>query len=365
MSITSEPVTRPIKGYKSKTINKILTGKFIAWSKSIADENVRKLVEENTIITGGAIASMLLGEQPNDFDVYFKTPETAKAVAEYYVAKLKENPPAAFAKLKDDIQVIMEPAVAAGETAKRVGGYAGLLVTGPQPPRVRIITDGKRQKILRGEEAQVAHEDYTLSAGEVTDATEPATYEGNTERLDDHSTESIVDREDEKKRGKYRVLFVTANAITLSDQIQIVLRFTGEIAEIHSNYDYIHCLSAWTSDDKQLHLHPEAVLACMSRELKYQGSRYPIASLIRTRKFITRGWTINAGQYVKMAYQIAQLDLNDPAVLEDQLVGVDSAYFSMLIKQLGEQLEKKLEADPTAAREIDGGHLMSLIDRIF
>lgn len=35
---TPTSTLRPIKGFKTKTINKILTGKFIAWSKSIEDE---------------------------------------------------------------------------------------------------------------------------------------------------------------------------------------------------------------------------------------------------------------------------------------------------------------------------------------
>jgi len=363
--MNQEPTIAPRRGFKQKTIQKILTGKFLSWSKSIDDEVIRKLVEKNTIITGGAIASMLMGEMPNDYDVYFTNPETAKAVAEYYVAKLKANPPAAFEQVKDQVNVIMEPAIPEGETATRVGGFAGLVTKGPQPPRVRIVVGTDRKKILRGEEVQQAHEDYTLSAGEVTDNTEPATYEGNAEALDGHSTKELTDKADEKKRGKYRVLFVTANAITLSDGIQIVLRFTGSVDEIHENYDFVHCTNSFTCNDKQLHIKMDALLSINDMTLRYQGSRYPIASCIRTRKFITRGWTINAGQYVKISYQISQLNLKDPAVLEDQLVGVDSAYFSMLIRQLSEQMEKRLEADPNAAREIDGNHLISLIDKIF
>lgn len=352
----------PTRGYKAKTITKILTAKCASWIKSIDDEAVRKLVQDNTIITGGAIASMLLGEEPNDFDVYLKTPEAAFAIAQYYVAKLRANPPAAFAKVKDNVIVLMEPAIPEGEEVTRIGGFAGLATKGPQPARIRIVVG---RKILRGEQIQQTHEDYALSAGEVTDPTEPATYEGNTEALDGHSAESVADKADETKHGKYRVLFVTANAITLSDKIQIVLRFQGGVEDIHANYDYVHCTQAFTAWDKQLHWRTEALLAIAAKELQYQGSRYPIASAIRTRKFLTRGWTINAGQYVKMAYQIAALDLNDPAVLEDQLVGVDSAYFSMLIRDLNAQMEEKLAKDPEASRQIDGNHLINLIDRIF
>jgi hypothetical protein len=350
---------------KAKTISKILTGKFISWTKSIEDEAVRKRVEDNTIITGGSIVSLLMNESVNDFDIYFRDVATAHAVAEYYVKKLKESPPPALQNLADEVKVVVENAIPEGGEVRRIGGYAGLLTKGPQPARVRIITDnGHKNKVFRGEEAVARYEDYQTAQGEITDPTEP-TYEGNTEALDDISSKELQDKADEKKRGKYRVLFVTANAITLSDGIQIVLRFQGEPEEIHKNYDFVHCLNHWCSWNKELTLHKESLLCIMNKELRYQGSKYPIASLIRTRKFITRGWTINAGQYVKMAFQIGELDLRDPAVLEDQLVGVDSAYFTMLISQLTESIEKKMESDPNASNRIDASHLLTLIDKIF
>lgn len=74
---------------KSKTINKILCAKFDDWIASIEDEALRDRVKKNTIITGGAIASMLLNEEVNDYDVYFKDIYTAESVAMYYVDKFK------------------------------------------------------------------------------------------------------------------------------------------------------------------------------------------------------------------------------------------------------------------------------------
>jgi hypothetical protein len=68
---------------KTKTINRVINKKFDEWLASIEDDNVRKLVEKGTILTGGSIASMLLREPVNDFDFYFKDLETTKAVAEY------------------------------------------------------------------------------------------------------------------------------------------------------------------------------------------------------------------------------------------------------------------------------------------
>lgn len=74
---------------KAKTIKAILRKKIDGWLASIEDEKVRDLAAKNTIVTGGCVASMLLGEQINDFDIYFRTREAALAVARYYVARFK------------------------------------------------------------------------------------------------------------------------------------------------------------------------------------------------------------------------------------------------------------------------------------
>lgn len=379
---------------KTKTINKILIGKFIAWTKTIEDEAVRKRVQDNTIITGGSIVSMLMNEEVNDFDIYFRDTETARMVAEYYVKKLLENPPPTFkdSAAKVDIKTIVEPAIAEGAESVRIGGAR---VKGPQPARVRIVV--KSAGIASGEAKQtdyqyfegiqdanaqaVATEHYVDAAigaggddeagsgseggyveGQVTDTTEPEAYIDRVEALDDEPAAKLDDAGELKagkggKKTPYRVLFVTSNAITLSDQIQIVLRFQGEPEEIHRNYDFVHCTSYFTSWDKKLTLRPEALEAILTKELKYIGSRYPVCSMIRLRKFITRGWTVNAGQMVKIAYQISKLDLDDPVVLEDQLVGVDSAYFAQVIQEL------RTKEGPNG--RIDGTYLMTLIDKIF
>ena len=55
-----------------------------------------------------------------------------------------------------------------------------------------------------------------------------------------------------------------------------------------------------------------------------------------------------------MAWQISQLKLNDVATLEEQLVGVDAAYFRQLIDLLKSNGET-----------VDGSYLMTVIDRVF
>lgn len=76
---------------KTKTIKKILSNKIENWIESITDKKVKNAVRRDLIVTGGSIASMLLKEDVNDYDIYFKNKETVKLVSDYYVSKIKNN----------------------------------------------------------------------------------------------------------------------------------------------------------------------------------------------------------------------------------------------------------------------------------
>src|ERR1700676_2626244 len=67
-----------------KVIKSILNKRLNDWVKSIKDEKVQKLVKQNTIVTGGAIANLLMNEEVKDFDLYFRDKATTYAVAQYY-----------------------------------------------------------------------------------------------------------------------------------------------------------------------------------------------------------------------------------------------------------------------------------------
>lgn len=77
----------------SKNIKKHLNAKLRDWLESIDDEEVKKVVKANTIVTGGAMVSLLTGEKVHDYDVYFKTKSACVVVANYYIDKWnKEHP---------------------------------------------------------------------------------------------------------------------------------------------------------------------------------------------------------------------------------------------------------------------------------
>ena len=54
---------------------------FDNWLESIDDPSVKELVRKNTIMTGGALVTLITENRVNDFDFYFRNRETALAVA--------------------------------------------------------------------------------------------------------------------------------------------------------------------------------------------------------------------------------------------------------------------------------------------
>lgn len=310
-------------GMKAKTIKTIIRKKIDDWLQTIEDPHVRKLAADNTIVTGGCIASMLLGDKVNDYDVYFTNHATALAVARYYVDKFNEN---------------------AAKTTFTTGKTVDMYVKD---------ADGRVSVVVKS--AGIACEDGANSYQYFEGVADP---DAATEYVADIMEKGTSETTDPTK-PKYRPVFLSTNAITLSDQIQLVLRFYGKPDELHENYDFVHCMNYWESRAGGiLTLRPEALEALLAYELRYVGSKYPVCSLIRTRKFIMRGWKINAGQYLKMCMQVSQLDLTNLEVLQDQLTGVDVAYFSEVIQKLKDHHGE-------GVKQIDSTYLVEIINKMF
>lgn len=239
-----------------KTIKRKLQDAHRDFIGSIDDESIVKIINEKSFITGGAIVSLLLNEEPNDYDYYFMDKESCKKVAEYYVEKFNK-------RTNNNYDVKVEEL----------------------ENRIRVLVPS----------AGVAGSKY--------------------------------------KEG-YLPVFVSSNAITLSNDVQLVNRFYGDPEEIHKNYDFVHCTCYFIPHKNELVLPQKALESIVTKELKYVGSKYPLASVIRSRKYIQRGWSINAGQYLKMILQCGELNLDDANVLEEQLTGVDLTLFRDIIEQI-------------------------------
>ena len=321
---------------KTKTIKAIIAKKVNEWLSSIEDEDLRTFLKNKIIVTGGCIASMLLKEKVNDFDVYLTNVEAAYRLADYYVKRFD-------VKQRNGIPVKIYLA----------NEFGSELTECPSDGRVKIVV--KSAGVASDEGADKPYEYFEMTSDE-NGADYVAEVMNRSEVIDDEEDilEAIQEggTEDEGKK-RFRPVFLSTNAITLSDKVQIILRFYGEPTEIHANYDFVHCTNYWYKGD--LVLNQAALEALLARELRYIGSKYPICSIIRMRKFIKRGWQVNAGQILKMIMQVNELDLTDVKVLEDQLTGVDVAYFLQLIDRLKENNPEK----------VNSAYLVEIIDRMF
>lgn len=304
---------------KVKTITKTIDKKISDWLDSISDKDLSSKVKKDLIVTGGCIASMFLKEEVNDFDIYFKTKETCKAIADYYVEKI----------LKVYKNTISDS-------------------------KVEVI-DSKNIPVKHYEEYTEDHSKWSFFKKGLEQSGEDRVkiyipHIGYWRRSDDVKDEDL-------SLLNYEPVYVSENAISLSNKIQIVVRFFGDAETIHTNYDFVHATNYfhYESDKPKIVCNIPALQALLTKELIYIGSKYPLTSIIRTKKFILRGYSINAGTYLKILWQVADLDLKDPVVLQEQLIGVDVAYFSMLLDILK-------NVDP---QKLNYNYISEIIDRVF
>lgn len=292
---------------KIKTIKSTITKKLNDWLSSIADEKLRKDVRENLILTGGAIAAMLSQLQPNDYDLYIQDMDVCLRLAKYYAS----------------------------------------------PHSIQVLDGRKREEYIEQRIKEAGKNDYYVE--EIDNLSNLMVRVLDTDQVKlwiDGGGQAV--NKDNDSLADYQPVFFSPNAITLKGGIQIITRFTGSPEQIHSNYDYVHATNYFTFKDG-LVLNIDALTSIMTKELRYIGSKYPLTSVIRMKKFIARGYTINAGEILKMLYQVSRLDLNDMAVLHDQLIGIDIAYFSTLLNILGGKSKEGFTYQ----------YLAAIIDRVF
>jgi hypothetical protein len=304
---------------KIKTITKAIDKKMSEWINSIEDEPLRKEVREGLIVTGGCIASMLLKEPVNDYDIYFKDKSVLMKISQYYVSRIRKIYKNAISD--STVEVVDSKNIPTKDYAE----------DGNDHNKWSFFVKGLKQGDEDRVKIYIPHIGYWR-------------------RSDDVQGEN----QDELN---YEPVYLSENAISLSKDVQLVVRFFGDAKEIHTNYDFIHATNYFHYDGGKAKLvcNIGALQSLLTKELIYVGSKYPLTSVIRTKKFITRGFTINAGTYLKILWQVAELDLKDPVVLQEQLIGVDVAYFSMLIEILQ-------NVDP---EKLTYNYVSEIIDRVF
>jgi hypothetical protein len=335
----------------AKLIRKVLTLKHREFVASIKDKRVQTLVDKHGFITGGSIVAMLLNEPVKDFDYYFDDLETTASVAQYYADLYKKQH--GIDKDVNPKVVVLPPHESDPD--------------GPSRVTLNLRPDGIIGENPSSDESETytGQLDAAIVDADVKREEETASEQSPLGKLTDKIDQLIGNLPAPKPvKEAYRPIFFSPNAITLANKIQLVLRFYGNPAEIHKNYDFISCTCVWepghkTNDYGQLTLPALALESILTKQLRYVGSLYPLCSIFRTRKFIQRGWYINAGDLLKMAFQVSELDLTNIDVLEEQLTGVDAAYFIQVIGYC----RKRQQKDPSF--QITLPYLVTILDKIF
>lgn len=300
------------KGFTNKVIVSNLKGKMAELRKTLP-EDMHKDFDDNFIISGGAITSLLLGQEPNDYDVYFRTTDFALKLAQHYLSMYNVN-------------------------NKKIS-------------RISV------EKRLDKEGIKIAIKSAGVLGDTSDDMKNYEYFEGQPVEDASNFTENLV-KASKNPPKTYKPIMITDNAISLSDKVQLILRFCGDPNKIHENYDFEHCKN-WYTNEEGLVLREKSVRYTLSKELKYSSSKYPLCALFRTRKFIKRGWSVSASEMMKIVWEIRNLNLNNIEVLKDQLIGVDQAYFDEVI----EILEKWKKENP--GKELEETYLFSVLDKVF
>lgn len=297
---------------QTKSISQAIRTKMNEWIESVNDTELRNDLKKCLLVSGGAITSLYMGEPVNDFDVYLTDRAVLLNLVQYYCKAFLDD-------------------------------------------GVEILDGHQRHEYIDRYRGDFSMEDFLKRPG--------------------HRASSLRNLRDDQikiylKNGggykvelpiehpKYAVSYISPNAISLTDQVQIVIRFWGTPDEVHKTFDFVHATNYFMMD-KGVVNNKEALESLLTKTLRYQGSFYPLTSIIRAKKFVKRGFNINAGELLKIMYQLSLLDLNNLDVLEEQLIGIDVAYFEALI----EALRKQQENNPDFKITID--YFNKLIDAIF
>ena len=310
-----------------KAIRLNIERKVESWLGSIEDQDLARDIRRNVIVTGGCITSMLLGDKVNDYDIYIRDFDVLKRVSQYYVDKFNTL-------YNEQIRLREVPSEQAADGLQRVefyvksAGVAGSVEKEEDRPEYRFFEDPNIPEEEAGKYLEI---------------------------LGEHVKETK--NKAKEKPESYLPVFMTTNAVTLTDRVQLIIRFHGPAEEIHKNFDFVHCTNYWDAYSNKLVLTEASLMSTINKQLVYTNSLYPIAALLRVRKFITRGWAISAGQLLKICYAINELDLKNPNVLREQLVGMDFAYFKQLLDAL-------IAPDGQVRTSIDSIYVCEIIDRM-
>ena len=117
--------------------------------------------------------------------------------------------------------------------------------------------------------------------------------------------------------GNFRIITRTENAVTFENGTQLVLKYSGDLKELWSNFDFRHTKIGFDYRTKQIEYNNQSVLDSINnKELFYEDFNRDLRNLDltlkRVIKRINQGWSINIPSYLTLLKQYSEKggDLN-------------------------------------------------------
>ena len=215
---------------KARTIEKIIKEKVLDWMNSLPVE-LQEYVGSKVVVTGGSIASMFLKEPVNDFDMYFRNIKAAMMVTRHYcqewITKNNEASKVGYVSkpivpklrltFKEDLGADKKSNIAAIFTHKESNTCYknGKMIIHPEDEGLNTLFDSANYW-TEVERVEI----FIQSAGMVGE--NPDEEYDYFESCEPQAAEDYIDKTImsenalESKGDKYRIVFMSSNAIPLS-----------------------------------------------------------------------------------------------------------------------------------------------------
>lgn len=135
--------------------------------------------------------------------------------------------------------------------------------------------------------------------------------------------------------------------------VQLISRFYFEKPEdCIKSFDFSIVQGAYDFKNKKIVLGPYFISDNLKRVLRYTNtSKYPICALYRTKKYVARGYKLPGTTMVAIALAINALSIRSFADLKDQLMGIDTQAFTLILKDFEKNHSEELKFELDMMRE--------------
>jgi hypothetical protein len=148
-------------------------------------------------------------------------------------------------------------------------------------------------------------------------------------------------------RTKASPVFVTDHATTYrceGNTFQLVKVVFGSAAEVFDKFDFTVCMGAYSCGEDTFTLQTHFIQHNSQRKLVFhKGTLFPICSMVRTVKYMRRGYTMTGVERIRIAMAVSRLQLTSWQDVKKQLQGIDTTF----LKPLTDNMLSEGRADKT------------------